>query len=120
MRYEVEGSPSLVPASWSSSLVTILENNAAFIRARYDGSTTSGFLRLKFALADKSLAVPTAAGQDRCAIPIANRPEFMVDSSWVRLESRALEMMQVCIGELPAYSGRCAGWSAKPPGCRAK
>jgi len=50
VRYEVEGSPSLVPGSWSDSLVTILENNAARIRARYDGTTTSGFLRLKFAL----------------------------------------------------------------------
>lgn len=50
VRYEVEGSPSLVPGSWSSSLVTILENNAARIRARYDGATTSGFLRLKFSL----------------------------------------------------------------------
>lgn len=51
VRYEVEGSPSLMPASWSSSRVTILENNAALIRARYDSSTTSGYLRLKFALA---------------------------------------------------------------------
>ena len=50
VRYEVEGSPSLVPGNWSSSLVTILENNAARLRARYDGSTTSGFLRLKFTL----------------------------------------------------------------------
>ena len=50
VRYEVEGSPGLVPGSWSSSLVTILENNAASIRARYDGTTTNGFLRLKFAL----------------------------------------------------------------------
>lgn len=50
VRYEVEGSPSLVPGSWSSSLVTILENNAAVIRARYQGTTASGFLRLKFAL----------------------------------------------------------------------
>lgn len=48
--YEVEGSPSLRPAIWSSSLVTILENNAAIIRARYDGTTVSGYLRLKFTL----------------------------------------------------------------------
>ena len=48
--YEVEGSPDLDPGSWSSSWVTILENSSARIRARYDGTTTSGYLRLKFAL----------------------------------------------------------------------
>ena len=48
--YEVEGSPDLDPGSWSSSRVTILENSPARIKARYDGTTTSGYLRLKFAL----------------------------------------------------------------------
>jgi hypothetical protein len=51
VRYEVEGSPNLLAGSWSSSLVTILENNAANILARYDGTTASGFLRLEFTLA---------------------------------------------------------------------
>ena len=51
VRYEVEGSPNLLAGSWSSSLVTTLTNNAASILARYDGTTTSGFLRLKFTLA---------------------------------------------------------------------
>jgi hypothetical protein len=50
VRYEVEGSPNLAAGSWSSSLVTILENDAARLRARYDGSTASGFLRVKFTL----------------------------------------------------------------------
>jgi hypothetical protein len=50
VRYEVEDSQSVGPGSWSGSLVTILENDAARIRARYDGTTTSGFLRLKFTL----------------------------------------------------------------------
>jgi hypothetical protein len=50
VRYEIESSPNLVTGSWSSSLVTILENNAARLRVRYDGTTAGGFLRLKFAL----------------------------------------------------------------------
>ena len=50
VRYEIESSPNLVTGSWSSSLVTILENNAARLRVRYDGTTGSGFLRLKFVL----------------------------------------------------------------------
>ena len=51
MRYTVEGSPSLAPASWSPSQVTILETNAASFRALYNGPPASGFLRVKFALA---------------------------------------------------------------------
>jgi hypothetical protein len=50
VRYEVESSPNLAAGSWSSSFVTILENSAARLRARYDGLTVSGFLRLKFTL----------------------------------------------------------------------
>jgi hypothetical protein len=50
VHYEVEGSPSLTPESWSKSQVTILEDDAARFRARYDGLATSGFLRLKFTL----------------------------------------------------------------------
>ena len=50
VHYEVEGSPSLTPESWSKSQVTILEDDAARFRARYDGLATSGFLRLKFSL----------------------------------------------------------------------
>ena len=50
VRYEVEGSSNLLAGSWSSALVTILTNNAASIVARYDGTTTSRFLRLKFTL----------------------------------------------------------------------
>ena len=51
LSYEVQGSPNLAPGSWSTSSVTILENSAARIRARYDGTNVSGFLRLKFSLA---------------------------------------------------------------------
>jgi hypothetical protein len=51
VRYEVQASPSLEPASWSSSLVTVLENSATRIRARYDGTTANGYLRVKFTLA---------------------------------------------------------------------
>ena len=51
VRYAVEGSPNLAPGSWSGSQVTVLENSAARLRVRYDGTTTSGFLRLKFSLA---------------------------------------------------------------------
>ena len=51
VRYTVEGSPSLAPASWSPSQVTILETNAASFRALYNGPPDSGFLRVKFALA---------------------------------------------------------------------
>jgi hypothetical protein len=50
VRYEIESSPNLLAESWSSASVTILENNAARFRVRYDGTTDSGFLRLKFAL----------------------------------------------------------------------
>jgi hypothetical protein len=45
------GSPDLLAGSWSSSLVMMLANNAASMLARYDGTTASGFLRLKFSLA---------------------------------------------------------------------
>ena len=50
VRYEIESSPNLLAGSWSSALVTILENNAARLRVRYDGTTDSGFLRVKFSL----------------------------------------------------------------------
>src|SRR5262249_26825123 len=50
LSFEVQGSPDLSPGSWSTSSVTILENSAARIRARYDGTNVSGFLRLKFSL----------------------------------------------------------------------
>jgi len=50
VRYEIESSPNLVTGSWSSSLVTILEDNAARLRVRYDGTTAGGFLRLRLAL----------------------------------------------------------------------
>ena len=48
--YDVEGSPDLAPDNWSSSWVTILENSPARIQARYEGTTSNGFLRLKFSL----------------------------------------------------------------------
>jgi hypothetical protein len=48
--YEIEGSSNLALGSWSTSWMTVLENSAARIRARYDGATTSGFLRLKLTL----------------------------------------------------------------------
>ena len=51
LNYEVQGSSTLAAESWSSSSVTILENSAARIRARYDGTNASGFLRLKVTLA---------------------------------------------------------------------
>lgn len=51
VRYEVEGASNLAPGSWSGASVTILEDSAARIRARYDGTNVSGFLRLKFSLA---------------------------------------------------------------------
>lgn len=51
VRYEVESSPNLATGSWSSSLVTIVDNNAARLRARYDGTTATGFLRLEISLA---------------------------------------------------------------------
>ena len=50
VNYEVEGSPSLVPASWSGSSVAMLENSSTQIRVRYAGTNASGFLRLKFSL----------------------------------------------------------------------
>ena len=49
--YEVEGSPDLDPGNWSSSGVTILENSPARVQASYNGTTSNGFLRLKFSLA---------------------------------------------------------------------
>ena len=48
VRYEVQSSPNLTSGSWSNSLITLLETNAARIRVRYDGSPASGFLRVKF------------------------------------------------------------------------
>ena len=51
VRYEVQGSPNLTPGSWSGSLVTVLENSPARLRVRYDGTATSGFLRLNFSVA---------------------------------------------------------------------
>ncbi len=50
VRYEVQSSPNLATGTWSNSLVTTLETNAARIRIRYDGSPASGFLRVKFTL----------------------------------------------------------------------
>jgi len=50
LSYDVQGSPDLAPGSWTSAAVTILENSATRIRARYEGTNTSGFLRLKFTL----------------------------------------------------------------------
>ena len=48
--YDVEGSPDLASGNWSTSWVTILENSPARIQARYEGTTSNGFLRLKFSL----------------------------------------------------------------------
>jgi hypothetical protein len=49
--YEIQSSPTFDPSNWSGAKVTILENNAARLRARYDGTNTSGFLRVKVTLA---------------------------------------------------------------------
>ncbi len=48
VRYEVEGSSNLATGSWTNSAITILEDNAARIRVRYDGTQAGGFLRMKF------------------------------------------------------------------------
>jgi len=50
VRYEVEGSPNLLPGSWSASLVTTLVNDATLLRVRFNSTTASGFLRLKVTL----------------------------------------------------------------------
>lgn len=47
LNYEIESSPSLEHASWSTSSVVILDNNASMLRARYPGMDACGFLRLK-------------------------------------------------------------------------
>jgi hypothetical protein len=48
--YEVEASPTLAPATWSTSSVTILENDASTFCVSYNGMAASGFLRLKLSL----------------------------------------------------------------------
>ncbi len=50
VNYEIESSPDLTPGSWTTSSVTIVENDAANFRASYTGMTASGFLRLKISL----------------------------------------------------------------------
>jgi len=50
VRYEVEGSPDLLPGSWSASLVTTLANDATLLRVRFNSTTPSGFLRLRVTL----------------------------------------------------------------------
>lgn len=50
IRYEVEGSPDLLPGSWSTSLLTTLANDATRLRVRFNSTTPSGFLRLKVTL----------------------------------------------------------------------
>jgi len=50
VRYEVDGSPNLLPGSWSASLATILVNDATQLRVRFTSTTDSGFLRLKVTL----------------------------------------------------------------------
>lgn len=50
VRYEVDGSSNLLPGSWSPSLVTVLVNDATFLRVRFNPTTASGFLRLKVTL----------------------------------------------------------------------
>ena len=49
--YEVEGSPVLSPAIWSTNSVTLLTNSATQLSARLEGAGTSGFLRLRVRLA---------------------------------------------------------------------
>jgi hypothetical protein len=48
--YEVEASPILAPATWSTSSVTILENDESTFCVSYNGMAASGFLRLKLSL----------------------------------------------------------------------
>jgi hypothetical protein len=48
--YEVEGSPNLMPGSWSMSAVTILTNSASLLRASLNITDVSGFLRLRVRL----------------------------------------------------------------------
>ena len=50
VNYEVESSPDLSPGSWSTSSVTIAQNDAATFRVSYTGMAASGFLRLKLGL----------------------------------------------------------------------
>jgi len=50
VRYEVEGSTNLNPASWSSSLVTVLGNDGSALRVRLNEGTAAGFLRLRVTL----------------------------------------------------------------------
>ena len=49
--YEMEGSPMLSPATWSTTSVTLLTNSATLLRARLEAIGTSGFLRLRVRLA---------------------------------------------------------------------
>jgi len=48
--YAVEVTPALTPANWSTNGVTVVEDSAAWFRARYDTTNSSGFLRLRFSL----------------------------------------------------------------------
>lgn len=48
--YEVEGSPVLSPAIWSTNSVTLLTNSTTLLRARLEEAGTSGFLRLRVRL----------------------------------------------------------------------
>ncbi len=49
--YEVESSPILSPATWSTNAVTLLTDSTTLLRARLEAIGTSGFLRLHVRLA---------------------------------------------------------------------
>jgi hypothetical protein len=48
--FKIEGTPTLAPANWSTSSVTILKNDTSAIDASYNGINSSAFLRLKVSL----------------------------------------------------------------------
>jgi hypothetical protein len=48
--YQIEGASNLAPANWSTSSVTILENDETSLRATYNGPSPKAFLRLKVSL----------------------------------------------------------------------
>jgi hypothetical protein len=48
--FEIQGSTTLAPASWSTSSVAILKNDASALNASYPGLSSSAFLRLKVTL----------------------------------------------------------------------
>jgi hypothetical protein len=50
VNYEIESSPNLASASWQTSSVAILDNDASILRARYNGMAASGFLWVKITL----------------------------------------------------------------------